>query len=115
MKQNKDTLVRLIDEYHQKVQHYKAIEEDYHRLKTLENKIQVITVQKHIPSQDVMDEYITERVWKSVVTEMASNIAEMLGEGNGLHLEQSIVMNPYGGADLRMTTQFKFIRTMGKR
>lgn len=115
MKQNKDALIRAIEDYHQKVQHYKAIEEDYHRLKALENKIQVITVQKHIPSQDVMDEYITERVWKSVVAEMASNIAELLGEGNGLHLEQSIVMNPYGGADLRMTTQFKFIRTMGKR
>lgn len=115
MKQNKDTLVRLIDEYHQKIEHYKAIEADYHRLKTLENKVETITIQKTIPCQDVMDELITEMAWKGIVSEMGHNIAEMLSKGNGLHVQQDFVFNHFGGSDLRMITQFKFIRTMGSK
>lgn len=113
MGNNTNTLVRLINEYHQKVEEYKAIEEDYKRLKTLENKIETVTVQKTIPSEDVVDEYKTEYVWRSIVAEMGSNIAQILGEGNGLHVQQELVANHFGGADIRMTTQFKFIKTMG--
>lgn len=115
MKQNKDTLVRLIQEYHEKIEHYKAIEEDYHRLKTLESRIETITVEKHIPSHDVIDELITERVWKGIVTEMGANIAQMLLQGNGLHVQQDFIFNHFGGSDLRMITQFKFIKTMGSK
>ena len=114
MKQNKDTLVRLIDEYHQRVEHYKQIEADYHRLKILESSIETITVQKTLPSEYVDNALKTEIVWKNVVAEMASNIAQMLREGNGLHVQQDFVSNHIVQHGLRLTTQFKFIKTMGK-
>ena len=115
MKQNKDTLIRLIKEYHQKVDHYKLIEADYIRLKLLESRIETITVEKTVPSEDVMDELITERVWKGIVAEMGANIAQMLLEGSGLHVQQDFIFNHFGGSDLRMITQFKFIKTMGSK
>ena len=115
MKQNKDTLIRLIEEYHQKVDHYKLIEAEYIRLKLLESRIETITVEKHIPSHDIADERMVELVWERVVSEMGSNIAELLREGCGLHVEQDVVSNPFGGMGLRLTTQFKFIKTMGKK
>lgn len=115
MKQDKDTLIRLIKEYHDKVDHYKLIEADYIRLKLLESRIETITVEKTVPSEDVMDELITERVWKGIVAEMGANIAQMLLKGSGLHVQQDFVFNHFGGSDLRMITQFKFIKTMGSK
>jgi hypothetical protein len=47
------------------------------------------------------------------VAEMGARIAEMLMQGNGLHVEQNYLTRPFGNC-LLMKTEFKFIKTMGE-
>jgi hypothetical protein len=54
-----------------------------------------------------------ERIWHQVVAEMGARIAEMLMQGNGLHVEQNYLTRPFGNC-LLMKTEFKFIKTMGE-
>ena len=112
MTNNNETLIRLIEEYHQKVKEYQLIEEDYKRLKQLQNRVETVTVVKEIPAEYAGGENIRS-IWKQVVAEMGTRIAEVLIEGNVLHVEQNYLTRPFGNA-LLLKTEFKFIKTIGK-
>jgi len=112
MTNNNETLIRLIEEYHQKVKEYQFIEDDYKRLKQLQNMVETVTVVKEIPAEYAGGASM-ERIWHQVVAEIGSRIAEMLLEGNGLHVEQNYLTRPFGNA-LLLKTEFKFIKTIGK-
>jgi hypothetical protein len=112
MTNNNERLISLIQEYHQKVREYECIQEDYKRLKQLQNKVETVTVMKEIPAEYAGGTNM-ERIWHQVVAEMGTRIAEMLMQGNGLHVEQNYLTRPFGNC-LLMKTEFKFIKTMGQ-
>jgi hypothetical protein len=112
MANNNERLISLIQEYHQKVREYECIQEDYKRLKTMQNMVETVTVVKEIPAEYAGGMNM-ERIWHQVVAEMGARIAEMLMQGNGLHVEQQYLTRPFGNC-LLMKTEFKFIKTMGQ-
>jgi len=112
MTNNNETLIRLIEEYHQKVKEYQRIEEDYKRLKTMQNRVETVTVIKEIPAE-YAGGVSMERIWHQVVAEIGSRIAEVLLEGNGLHVEQNYITS-YFGNTLLLKADFKFIKTIGQ-